>query len=271
MDRNYQACLKKILAHEGGNDDDPQDPGGRTSRGIIQREYNAYRKGKGQPPRDVWKASDDEVREIYRKQYWEPSCPKLKSGLDLLYFDMAVNTGPAQAAKLFQRALGLQADGHFGVVSLEAANNFPQTSRLIHLIGDRRRAYYKSLHHFARFGRGWLRRVDETETMALSLVEDDDDEEVPTKVRASAGKAMPDQIDDKVHTVVAEVRPSTAGTAAAGLGSASAIVQQAQEQLAPLSDTLTYVKYALLLCALVGLVIAVYGIIKRNKARAAVN
>src|SRR5258705_8638798 len=69
--KNFDACLKPLLEHEGGNDDDPQDPGGRTSRGIIQSEYDRYRARKGKPKRDVWTADDAEVDEIYQTEYWD--------------------------------------------------------------------------------------------------------------------------------------------------------------------------------------------------------
>ena len=38
-------------------------------------------------------------------------------GVDYIYFDMAVNAGPARAAILLQRALGVTADGRIGPVT----------------------------------------------------------------------------------------------------------------------------------------------------------
>jgi len=42
MEANFAKALAWLRTSEGGNDDDPDDSGGRTSRGITQREYNAY-------------------------------------------------------------------------------------------------------------------------------------------------------------------------------------------------------------------------------------
>ena len=64
-DARFDSCLPWILKMEGGNDDDPHDHGGRTSRGVIQREYDAYRREKGEATRDVWTASDAEIADIY--------------------------------------------------------------------------------------------------------------------------------------------------------------------------------------------------------------
>ncbi|WP_346656139.1 glycosyl hydrolase 108 family protein [Bradyrhizobium sp. dw_78] len=47
----FAICLPFTLKQEGGNSDDPHDPGGRTHKGIIQREYDKYRRSKGLPLR----------------------------------------------------------------------------------------------------------------------------------------------------------------------------------------------------------------------------
>ena len=40
---NFQRCLTVTLKWEGGYSNHPDDPGGPTMRGIIQREYDAWR------------------------------------------------------------------------------------------------------------------------------------------------------------------------------------------------------------------------------------
>jgi lysozyme family protein len=165
---NFPRCLANVLVDEGGNDDDPHDPGGRTSRGIIQREYNAYRERQGEPSQDVWQATDKEIADIYKAQYWEPWCDKLPSGVDYEYFDMAVNMGPVEAAKLLQRGLDVKDDGHLGVVTLGAVDK-ANPVRLIAAVSDRRTAFYRSLHTFKYFGKGWLRRVNRVQGIALKM------------------------------------------------------------------------------------------------------
>lgn len=169
MDR-FNICLPFILSYEGGNDDDPRDPGGRTSRGITQREYNAYRDRLGKPRGDVWKATGEEVADIYRLQYWEPVCPTLRPGLDLSFFDNCVNEGPVRATKLLQQALGVTADGHIGMITraaLEKAN----TVDLINRYANYRLIFYRGLKNFKYFGRGWTSRTEACRKSSLQMAE----------------------------------------------------------------------------------------------------
>lgn len=167
-DANFDTCLKLILLEEGGNSDDPHDPGGRTSRGIIQTEYNAYRRKHGLPPQSVYDATDQEVADIYMQSYWLPDCPAMPTGVDLVFFDMAVNAGPARAAKLLQRALGVPEDGRIGPVTMEALVA-AHPIKVIMAFSDTRRAYYKSLATFKYFGKGWLNRVATIENAAIKM------------------------------------------------------------------------------------------------------
>jgi lysozyme family protein len=171
METNWEFSLKAIRQEEGGNDDDPHDSGGRTSRGIIQREYNAYRKRKGKPPRDVWLADDAEVDEIYHDSYWLPWSPRLPSGVDLMWFNMSVNAGPVRSSILLQRALGVEDDGHIGMVTLSAIED-ADSAKLIHDFADQCRKYYKSLRSYRYFGKGWMNRTAHIEAKALKLIPD---------------------------------------------------------------------------------------------------
>ena len=168
MTDRFTICLPYILKEEGGNDDDPHDPGGRTSRGIIQREYNAYRQSKVLPLQDVWLASDAEIADIYQQQYWLPYCPQIPAGVDLCFFDMNVNAGLVEAAKLLQRSLGVNDDGHIGIITSAAIKN-SNAIKLVAAFSDERRAFYRSLKTSKYFGRGWLSRVSTIEQIALKM------------------------------------------------------------------------------------------------------
>ena len=82
MESNFKASLDLVLKSEGGNDDDPADHGGRTSRGITQREYDAWRREHHLLTQDVWKASTLDVETIYHNEYWDPWGDILSIGLD---------------------------------------------------------------------------------------------------------------------------------------------------------------------------------------------
>ena len=165
---NFPAALKLVLQSEGGNDDDPQDHGGRTSRGITQREYDAYCAQHELADGDVWNASDAAIASIYHDDYWQPHCPDLPIGVDYVYFDTNVNAGPRQAVKTLQIAVSVDMDGEFGPVTLAAAQKAdPKTTILA--MNAHRRAFYKTLNQ-PRFLKGWLNRVDFCETNALGML-----------------------------------------------------------------------------------------------------
>lgn len=165
---NWKPSLAAVLASEGGNDDDPLDHGGRTSRGITQREYDAWRRGKHQPTLDVWHAPQSDIEAIYYEEYWEPYCDQMPLGLDYCLFNTRVLAGPHVGAVLIQRALGVTADGRIGAVTREAAAkaipsiavaNFAQASR----------AFYISLHQ-PKFTKGWLNRVEFVKNTAMNMI-----------------------------------------------------------------------------------------------------
>ena len=165
---NYHESLTALLKDEGGNDDDPADHGGRTSRGITQREYTAWRESHGQDTADVWAATNAEIDAIYRAQYWNPWCDSLPIGVDYLFFDMAVNAGPHRAVILLQRALGVRDDGHIGLITLSAIEKADPIA-LIEKFTEAKRAFYRSLHQ-VRFLKGWLNRCDHVQSVATKMV-----------------------------------------------------------------------------------------------------
>lgn len=170
MDTNFDKCLAFTLKEEGGNDDDPNDHGGRTSRGITQREWDAYRTAEIDRPEDVWKASDTDVRAIYHDKYWEPHCPQLPTGLDLCFFDFAVNAGPGQAIKKLQVTLNIPSDGEWGSQTEAAVKSTPVTPKLINDFCDAREAFYKGLAQFSRYGKGWTSRNERCRQVALGML-----------------------------------------------------------------------------------------------------
>jgi lysozyme family protein len=166
---NFKLALSFVLRDEGGNDDDPADHGGRTSRGITQREYTAWLVEQGLPDKDVWTATDDDIETIYHDEYWEPYCDLFPSGTDYLFFDMAVNSGPHEATLLLQRALGVVADGRIGPITRTTAMNVTDEKGLIDRYTAEKVAFYYSLHQ-PKYTKGWLNRCNHVHTNALSMI-----------------------------------------------------------------------------------------------------
>lgn len=186
----FNKCIPLLLVSEGGNDDDPEDPGGRTSRGIIQSEWDKWRTTHPGLPADVWQAPQDQVIAIYRQQYWNAlRCDELPHGVDYAVFDYGVNSGIGKSAKVLQGLVGATADGVVGKNTLAAVAK-ADSARLINQICDQRMAYLKGLSTWSRFGKGWAARVTRVRADALAM---------------TGGVAQPPPIDD-VHAALAELR-----------------------------------------------------------------
>jgi lysozyme family protein len=164
---NFPASLKLVLQSEGGNDDDPQDHGGRTSRGITQREYDAWRDERGLKRLDVWKAPQSEVEEIYNEEYWLPNCPPMPTGLDYAHFNNSVLMGPYRATVLLQRALGVVGDGRLGPITRRAIAQ-ADPIRTIRNLAIQSEMFFRGLHQ-PRFIKGWMNRVSFVENNALNM------------------------------------------------------------------------------------------------------
>jgi hypothetical protein len=129
-DPEFDKCLSDIEAQEGvpwstgpmparAYSNDKNDPGEMTGEGICQREYDPKRRQWVLPTRWVRNMSKDEERTIYYTDYWCPYSPMLPKGLDLEFFDLAVNGGAHRAAVTLQECLpGLAVDGQIGPATL---------------------------------------------------------------------------------------------------------------------------------------------------------
>lgn len=238
MANNFDAALKFVLIDEGGNDDDPRDHGGRTSRGVTQREYDSWCRLNSKPQGDVWYAADRDIHTIYHDQYWNPYCDKLPSGLDYLFFDISVNAGRSRAVTTFQRVLAVKVDGMMGQVTMEAIVNYPDKIELIKKVSDERRRWYRSLKQFPIYGRGWLNRTNHCEKGALSLAAQQDYER-PVHLPTSP-KTKDAQQDGPA------MRPETSGSAAGASGTLMAILQQMKDMLEPYQYVIKPIMYVLL-------------------------
>lgn len=91
----------------------------------------------------------------------------------------ACSCSAATAIRILQAALGVTADGEIGPRT-RAALRAASTPAVIARYADLRRKRYRALPHFWRFGRGWLRRVDATEGLALREA---DQQSVKTQIK----------------------------------------------------------------------------------------
>lgn len=151
MNDLFEKCLKQVLKWEGGYVKDPDDKGGATNKGITQSTYNRWLLAQGKTRKDVKFISDNEVKEIYYKNYWIASgCEKMTPKFAALCFDTAVNMGVGRVQEFLKAA----------------QYKYPEK-----FIAARRAKYYE----FSKYGNqkkflnGWLNRLNDLEKFLTIL------------------------------------------------------------------------------------------------------
>lgn len=174
---NYEQSLRHVLVSEGGYSNNAHDPGGVTLNGVIQREYNRYRRNKGRPQRALTRSMQftaewiAERSEIYHNNYGNPvAFDELPAGLDYTMFDYAVNSGIGRAPKVLQRILRVPVTGRLGPSTL-AAVKARDPKVLIRAVNDERLNFLRHLRTYRYFGPGWTRRVRSVRTISLLMSE----------------------------------------------------------------------------------------------------
>lgn len=161
-------------------DDHPQDPGGRTGMGILQREYSAWRSAQKLPDRDVWAISDDELTALYRAKYWDAcACDRLEPGVAEFTFNTAVNAGVGTAGTQLQRVAGVDlVDGRIGDVTITASVKLLALD-VINDLAEMQEKRYRALGTFKVFGRNWLARNERVAEYCRRMAGDIDAVVVP--------------------------------------------------------------------------------------------
>lgn len=256
--KNQQASLDKVLVHEGGYVNHPDDPGGPTNKGVTQRVYDDYREGRGLPRRSVKKITAAEVFEVYDRRYWDLiKGDHLPIGVDYVVFDGAVNSGVSQSAKWLQRALGSRyagkVDGIIGPTTLDAVRDHPDHDALIAAICARRMAFLKALKTWKTFGKGWTRRVNGVKEIGQAWATG---EEAPAAEYVPNGNA-------KAPIESAKPAPSKApGDGATGAGGITVVIMQTIDQLKSLGES-PLINNAVVILTLAGAVVTIGGLAYR--------
>lgn len=169
MQDNFEQCLALVLKHEGGFVNHPKDPGGMTNLGVTKRVWEEY---VGHPVDEAAMRAlgPADVAPLYKKNYWDKiHGDELPAGVDYACFDLAVNSGVGRAAKILQKALGVNPDGAIGPATLNAVASC-NPREVASEICDLRLGFLQSLPTFDTFGKGWSRRVAEVEKLSFEMV-----------------------------------------------------------------------------------------------------
>jgi lysozyme family protein len=171
MQSNFEACLEKLLAHEGGFVHHEKDPGGMTNLGVTIRVWEEW-VGHPVSEKEMRKLTPLMVAPLYKRKYWDACrADELISGLDYCVFDVAVNSGVGRAVKLLQSCVGATPDGGFGSITLALVKKAEANpTALIESYCAKRLEFLQSLRTFEIFGKGWSRRVAEVKEEALKML-----------------------------------------------------------------------------------------------------
>lgn len=151
---NFDTAFDRLIGHEGGYSNHPDDPGGETMWGVTASvaRANGYTGPMRNLPRETAKG-------IYRAQYWDKvQADRMPFPVAFQVFDAAVNHGTGQAAKFLQRAAGVADDGIIGPKTL-AAVAARDAAAILLLFNAEREQFYTDLKTWPSFGKGWSRRV----------------------------------------------------------------------------------------------------------------
>lgn len=152
MKENFGRALAFTLEYEGGYSNNKFDNGGPTNFGITLATFS---KSIGRPATvaELKKIAPETVSAIYRRDYWLAiGADALPAGVDLLAFDIAVNSGVGRALQWLAETRNLQPRPR--VVALD----------------KRRLGFYRALRTFPVFGRGWVRRENAALATAKGLL-----------------------------------------------------------------------------------------------------
>ena len=116
----------------------------------------------------------EEARAIYRGNYWNAArCTDLPGGVDLVVFDVSVNSGPRRAVRMLQSAVDANlVDGILGPATMNAVAAMAPTDIATRLEAARQRFYASLVSIDPSQGRllaGWLNRVTATTGAAWKM------------------------------------------------------------------------------------------------------
>ena len=142
--------LERIIGHEGGYSNDPEDPGGETKWGISKRSYHQL---------NIADLTVEEAAILYQSDYLQPlEADKLRPGVVYQLLDFGVNSSIETAKRIIQREIGVADDGIIGPVTREALAERSESDVVMLLLAGRL-DYLTRLSKWPHFSRGWARRI----------------------------------------------------------------------------------------------------------------
>lgn len=199
---NFDACMSFIFREEGGFAKDPHDSGnwtgGKVGKGVLKG-TNFGIAANSHPNLDIANLTRAEAAKLYRVEYWNAcNCDLLGTGVDLVVMDAAVNSGVGRGRSF-----------------RDATASIGDPLKRVDAISDKRRAFYKGLKAFSRYGKVWLGRVARIQAAATKMALDAAEKPASAlraELQARAVQAEAGAANGKQQAAVAGAGTGTAAT-----------------------------------------------------------
>lgn len=162
---DFQTCFDWMMQNEDGPGPPYRykqvpDPGGFAVSGINSASYPEQANAIAAMPQAE---RGPAVQAFYEAEFWNQWYEKLLDDeLVKRVFDAAVNMGPVTAVKLLQKASGCPVDGHWGPLTVNAANN--AGAELVEAFKEVRGDHYRDIvaanPQDAIYLQAWLARAE---------------------------------------------------------------------------------------------------------------
>lgn len=176
---DFSKAIQVILKHEGGFVDHKSDPGGATNYGVSLRllkklgDYGDIDCDGDVDVDDIKSLTEEKSKEVYKRVFWDANhYDEIEDDrVATKVFDIAVNAGPATAARVIQKSTNvlhmedlIKVDGNLGPKSFAAINACDSHDLLMKMVGFQK-TYYTSLcdknPNLSAFLKGWLHRAEQ--------------------------------------------------------------------------------------------------------------
>ena len=107
-DDNFEKVMDYVFNSEGGYVNHKYDRGGPTNFGVTQKTFNAWRKQKGLPIKDVKNITKEEAKKLYYEEFWNSTGASDVEDLREAYllFDTSIICGPYNAKVMYKKSNG---------------------------------------------------------------------------------------------------------------------------------------------------------------------
>lgn len=165
MEHNVKDGLTPVKAENVSG-----DKGGLTKYGISKAAF---------PNLDIASLTYDDAVKIYEEKMWvDCKADELPRPLNALTFDLRVTSGPKNAFRVLQRAVGTQDDGIWGPKTKQAAHDacdtVPKMLAACRLFTEKRIAFYQAIvdnnPSQSKFLKGWINRAVKSQIFAQALL-----------------------------------------------------------------------------------------------------